>query len=75
MDTKMKNPYAMCRLDNGSIIQYHAAAILSGGHTYDSLVFRYIGVGHIYSIKGCTYTGGPKLSFFKLRDNRPRWAR
>ena len=64
-----------CKIDGVSKqVRYNAAAKL-GTLPYDRSVFKYIGDGVVYAVDGVLQPGRVRLSFFKLRKNRPRWAR
>jgi len=59
-----------CKLDNGKIRLFDSALPL-GSHLYDDLksggkdVFRHIGDGYIFSVKGKPMTSERKWSFYR----------
>ena len=64
-----------CILD-GRVKQchYHAAA-LAGTRPYDENVFEWMGDGVIAYAGGVKMKGRTRLSFFKLKHDRPSWAK
>ena len=70
-----KNPYAMCKLDNGRIVPYSVAADIGGGQSYHADAFQYIGEGVIWAIGGKVQPFSERLQFYVLRPNRPRRMR
>jgi len=66
--------YALCLLDNcRNPIKYYMALPLRS--KYDTKIFKYIGLGRVYSIEGIRQPGRTRLMFFRLNPNRARWAR
>ena len=64
-----------CILDNvKKQVRYHAAAPV-GERPYDPNIFQYIGDGFVYAISGIVQPGDMRLSFFKLKPDRPYWAK
>ena len=65
-----------CKLDGvRQQVHYHMACEIGKFYWWDPQVFEYIGDGVIYSANGILQPGNTRLSFFKLRPDRPNWAR
>ena len=65
-----------CKLDGvRQQVRYHAASPVGRLNCYDRQVFEYIGDGVVYAASGVLQHSTTRLSFFKLRPDRPKWAR
>ena len=65
-----------CKLDGvKKQVRYHMACKIGEYDWWDPKIYDYIGDGVIYSAMGVLQLGETRLSFFKLRPDRPNWAR
>ena len=65
-----------CKLDGvKQQVRYHMACQPGRFYWLDARVHEYIGDGVVYSAYGVLQYSTVRLSFFKLRADRPKWAR
>ena len=65
-----------CKLDGvPKQVRYHMACEIGKFDWWDPRIYDYIGDGVVYAASGILQHSTTRLSFFKLRPDRPNWAR